>query len=122
MKKNDYYDTEIRRIDLQRKNLLDHYNTLEEKPDLTKCDRLVEAKLEYSPRKHELWTDYAKNLKIHIAYAQKKNYKAHIDPPKGCWYTHRSPLGCFMCEDMELIHYMLKVIEYMGETHPKQTF
>ncbi len=119
---SEWYIKELRRIEIQKKELNDRHNTLEKPIDLTKTENVTKFSLEYAPRSHETWEQYAKNLEIHVEYARNKNWKCHIDTPKGAWYTHRSPAGCFMCENINMIHFMLLVIKCMAKQYPNTLF
>ncbi len=101
----------MRKLELQQKGLHDNYNTMEKPLDITQSEKIVNANLEYAPRKGQTWLSYITELSIHIGYSEQKNTRSHINTPKGPWYTHRSPMGCFMCEDMALIHFMLRMLK-----------
>jgi len=119
---NDYYDKEIRKLELQSKNLKDQYNTLDENQDLGHTENYIPTpSLAYSPTKEENLESYFKKLKIYRKINYEKNTKAHINTPKGAWYTHRSPLGCFMCEDQQMINIMLEVIRILSQRYPKES-
>jgi len=117
-----YYEDEVRKLELQRKNLKDQYNTLDENQDLGNTDSYIPTpSLAYSPSKDETLESYFKKLKIYRKINYEKNTKAHINTPKGAWYTHRSPLGCFMCEDQQMINIMLEVIRILSLRYPSES-
>jgi len=119
---NKYYEDEIRKLSLQREGLKDQYNTLDENKDLGNTSSYVPTpSLAYSPINGELLASYYQKLKIYRKINYEKNTKAHITPPKGAWYTHRSPLGCFMCEDQQMINVLLEIIRILSLRYPKES-
>ncbi len=118
----DYYDNEVRKLELQRKNLKDQYNTLDENKDLGNTSSYIPTpSLPYSSAKDETLESYFDKLVIYRKINYRKNTMAHITPPKGAWYTHRSPLGCFMCEDQQMINVMLDVIRILSLRYPSES-
>ena len=99
---NDYYDDEINKIDRQRKGLRDQYNTLEKPYDENDIEAVVKCSLAFTPSKGQTLSSYLEALKIYYKICCEKNIKTHINGTKGAWYTHRNPMGCFACEDMNL--------------------
>ncbi len=119
---NKYYEDEIRKLELQQKGLKDQYNTLDINKDLGNTPEYVPTpSLAYSPSKNETLESYYQKLKIYRKINYEKNTKAHITPPKGAWYTHRSPLGCFMCEDQQMLNVMLEIIRILSLRHPSES-
>jgi len=119
---NKYYEDEIRKLELQRTGLKDQYNTLDENQDLGNTKSYIPTpSLAYSPIKDETLESYYAKLKIYRKINYEKNTKAHITPPKGAWYTHRSPLGCFMCEDQQMINVLLEVIRILSQRYPTES-
>ncbi len=119
---NKYYEDEIRKLELQRKNLKDQYNTLDVNQDLGNTESYIPTpSLVYSPILGEKLSAYFDKLKIYRKINYEKNTKAHITPPKGAWYTHRSPLGCFMCEDQQMINVMLEIIGILAKRYPDES-
>jgi len=118
----DYYENEIRKLDLQRKNLKDQYNTLDETPDVTKTSSYIPTPtLAYSPIEGENLEAYYAKLKIYRKINYEVNTKSHITPPKGAWWTHRQPSGCFMCQDQQMINVMLEIIRILSLRYPKES-
>ncbi len=111
----------MRRLDLQRKNLNDRHNTLDEQTDTNDVEKLLNSSLKYTPESYQTWQQYVAELQTHIKYADDKNRRTHIEG-KRPWYTHRSPLGCFMCEDIALRHVMLRVLQLMANAYPDTKF
>jgi len=119
---NKYYDAEIRKLELQRKNLKDQYNTLDENQDLGNTSSYTPTpSLAYSPSKDENLKSYFEKLKIYRKINYEKNIKCHINTPKGAWYSHRAPQGCFMCEDQQMINVMTEVIRILSLRYPSES-
>jgi len=119
---NKYYEDEIRKLELQRSNLKDQYNTLDENADLGNTKNYIPTpSLVYAPVLGDTLETWVPKLKIYRKINYEKNTKSHITPPKGAWYTHRSPLGCFMCEDQQMINVMLEILGILSKRHPKET-
>ncbi len=113
---NDYLERQER----QQKYLRDQYNEVEKYDAMEDYQRIIQqSTADYAIRKQEKIIDYIQRLQIHVEFNAKKNIKTHIQAPKGCWYTHKSPLGCFMCDDMNMIHYMLNLIKTMAKYQPE---
>ncbi len=119
---NKFYEDEIRKIELQRKGMRDQYNTLDNPYDENDIKKIIHADLEYAPKPKQTLLSYTENLRIYYKLAAKKNIQTHINGPKGAWYTHRNPSGCFACEDMNLLSVMLQTLEYLAAKNPSLTF
>ncbi len=117
-----WFDEEMRRLELQQKGLNDQYNTRDNPLDVKKAERVINSNLKYAPQLHQSWEQYVKELETHVKYANDKNTLAHINGTRGAWYTHRSPLGCFMCEDIALRSVMLQVLQCMAKQYPNNSF
>ncbi len=112
---NDYLERQER----QQKQLRDQYNETEKYDALEDYQRIIQqSNLDYAIRKSENLENYLARLQIHVDFNAKKNIKTHIQAPKGCWYTHKSPLGCFMCDDQNMIHYMLNLLKTLAKHQP----
>ncbi len=113
---NDYLERQER----QQKFLRDQYNTIEKYDAMEDYQRIVkQSNLDYAIRVSENLENYLPRLQIHVEFNAKKNIKSHIQAPKGCWYTHKSPLGCFMCDDMNMIFYMLNLLKTLAKHQPE---
>ncbi len=119
---NKWYEDEIEKLSRQRNGLRDQYNTLDNPYDEHDIEKIIRADLEYAPKSKQTWKSYCENLRIYYKLACKKNIQTHVNGPKGAWYTHRNPSGCFACEDMNLLSVMLQTIELMASKHPDTTF
>ncbi len=102
----------------------DRYNTEQEPEDDNLYRQILNADLRIAPRKGQTYKDYLTELKIHIQNSARKNIQIHII--KGVrghpWYTHTRGDGCFMCEDMNMIHTIYSAMRLMVDQHPKGTF
>ncbi len=121
-KLSEEYLREMRKLELQEKHLVSQYDNDEEKLDPNNYKSVTNANIEYSPHKIESWHEYSERVKIYVELAAKKNRLTHIDGPRKAWYTHRSPMGCFMCEDTNLIHMLSRVICEMAQQYPENHF
>lgn len=102
----------------------DRYNTLETPEDETLYHDILDADLRIAPKGGQTWATFLTELKVHIQHAAKKNIKIHIiKGSRGkAWFTHTRGDGCFMCEDINLIHVMYSVMLLMAEQYPKNRF
>ncbi len=105
----------------ETKDYHDQYNTLENR-EYTYTETKVNSNLEYAPTKGQTWHSYAIEATIYAKTGFKTNERSHINAPKGAWYTHRNPQGCFMCADQNLIAVLIQVINEMSSKYPKNTF
>ncbi len=118
-----WYESQLRKIELQRQGLLDKYNSTEEGVDLGRVEKKPISEHKCAPKVGQTWQDYANELITHVKYADDKNYQVHIENMgRKSWWTHRSPAGCFMCEDVNLRHVMLTIIQAMALQYPKSVF
>ncbi len=122
MSENNWLKKELASIERQRKGLIDQYNTEEKPKNQHDFDNIIHADLRFAPKEHQTWESYIKELKIYVDFADKKNTGAHINGVRGAWYTHRQSSGCFMCEDVNLRHVMLSVLQIMAKQHPTNIF
>ncbi len=105
----------------EAKEYHDQYNTLE-KPEYTYTEPFINSDLEYAPSKGQSWHSYSIEAEIYAKTGFKTKERSHINPPKGAWYTHRMPQGCFMCADQNLISVLIDVIKLMSSKYPNQKF
>ncbi len=115
---NNWLKKELRKIENTRKGLIDKYNTLDEPVDINDIKHILNSNLQYTPKEGQTWESYISELQIYINYNRSKSEKNHINGPKGPWYTHRSPSGCFMCDDMKLIQVMFNTMKLMVSQYP----
>ncbi len=111
----------MRKLELQEKDLQSQY-TDEEKLDPYNYKSVTNTSLDYAPKKEEKWSQYIVRLCTYAEISAEKNRKTHIDGPRKAWYTHRNPMGCFMCEDTNLISMMLRVLKLITNQYPDNRF
>ncbi len=81
--------------------------------------KIVHSDSRYAPQPHMKTVEqYISQCKMLESIGLDKSTRAHVDAPSGTWYTHRSPLGCFMCEDQQFITTLISVLEYLGKRYP----
>ncbi len=117
------YLEEMRKLEMQQNDLTSQYDN-EEKENMQEADykKLVNANLNFTPKKGETWQEYAYRVKLFADMASEKNRLTHIDGPRKAWYTHRNPMGCFMCEDTNLIHVLRRTVALMASQYPENKF
>ncbi len=102
----------------------DKYNTIEEPEDENLYRNILNADLRIAPRTGQTGKDYLTELNIHIKNSAKKNITTHII--KGVrgrpWYTHLRGDGCFMCEDMNMIHTLYSTMRLIIDKYPNFKF
>lgn len=99
--------------------LRDQYNTVAQYDALEDYQRIIhQAQMPYAVRTGETLQDYIPRLEAQIQFNANRNHKTHVDAPKGCWYTHKSPLGCFMCDDRNMTFYTLNLIKTLAKHTP----
>ncbi len=113
---------ELDKIERSLKIGQDQYNSTENIIVKEDYEKILQADLEYAPKKGETYESYYARLKIYVEYARKKNIKSHISGPKGAWWTHRNPSGCFCCEDMNLMSVMIQTMHLQALKYPEATF
>ncbi len=107
----DYFAKEMKKISAK---IQDQYNSSDVKYDPNLYQTVVHSSSRYAPQVHmRTLEQYITQIKVLQEFQTEKSTKAHIK-----WYTHRSPLGCFMCEDMQFISTLIQVLEYISKTYP----
>ncbi len=119
---SEEYLKQMRKLEMQNNNLVNQYDNDEERLDNNDFANLVNSKSICTPEKGETWEHYSDRVSIYAKISADKNRLTHIDGPRKAWYTHRSPMGCFMCEDTNLIAVMRRVIGIMAIQYPKNIF
>ncbi len=125
----EYFDKEMEKLELEQSQLRqqqesdqwDRYNTVDKQIDENDYHHLLNSGLEYSPKKGQSWRDYALIAQEHAKINAKVSIKTHVEC-KRQWYTHRSPLGCFMCNDTKLISVLQRTIALMASQYPQNRF
>ncbi len=103
--------------------IVDQYNSLDnpyQESDYNKT--ILETDTEWLPKKGETYQSYVARATIYAKLASKHNIQSHINGPKGAWWTHRNPSGCFMCEDTNLISCLINILQIISKKYPKGTF
>ncbi len=124
-----YYDKEMAKLEKQQKQLReaqeqgewDRYNTVDTQVDRNNFENFLNSDIEFSPNKGITWSSYVEVAKEHAKRNAKISIKTHIEC-KRQWYTHRSPLGCFICADMNFISVLVHTIEIMASQYPDNRF
>ncbi len=124
------YDKELAKLERiqaelrerQVQDLQDKYSSDETRIDVNDYETVVNAGNDYAPKGGVSWKDYWTEAKIYAKVNQKKNYQTHVENSKKVWYTHRNPMGCFMCNDSELIAILVRVIGLMASKYPDLKF
>ncbi len=119
------HDEQYIRAQLDRVNAItsdrqnqDQYNT-DNYMDITQYKNLLKNSSEkYKIRDGETLKQFTSRIELHIDIGLEKNERIHITPPKGAWYQHRNPAGCFCCEDQNMIHYLLNVLMLVSHKYP----
>ncbi len=122
MKDETYFQREARRIESLRAHIRDNYNTLDEQSSEHDYKRVVNSNNDYSPHNNETYLQFHARVSIYARLSRDKNTKTHITNGKKVWYTHRNPMGCFMCEDSNLIQLLVDVIGYIASETPDKSF
>ncbi len=111
------------KLKLTKMGLRDQYNSNDNELDSSHYENVVHGDdTLLNPKTGETFFSYYQRLTVIQKYSETKSYKAHIAGPKGAWYSHRSPLGCFMCEDQNLIRVLLDVLGLIISKHQTDTF
>jgi len=121
LKMSKEYLKEMRNLERQANDLTSQYTDLE-KIDVNDYKKVVNANVNYAPHKGETWKEYSGRVRIYAKINADKNRLTHIDGPRKAWYTHRNPQGCFMCEDINLISLMCRVIDEWAIQYPDNRF
>ncbi len=122
-----FYDSEMERIERQQKDLHDQYNQENQEFNTEEYVRKLRhgSMLKYGIASNEQLKDYIIRLKVHIDISAEKNISTHVkNNGRGCWFTHKDKfgVGCFMCEDLNIIHYLMSIIAHFAHKYPDETF
>ncbi len=118
---SEEYLKQMRKLEMQENDLISQYTGLEIM-DVNDYKKVVNANVTYAPHKSETWKEYSNCVRIYAKINADKNRLTHIDGPRKAWYTHRNPMGCFMCEDTNLISLMCRVLDEMASLYPDNKF
>lgn len=116
-----FYDREMEKLERQQKGLRDNYNQEIQEFDEHQYIRQlrVAQNQEYAYQSGESLERFLLKLEVHAETIMGNNIRLHMKGPKGPWYSHRRPDGCFMCKDVELIGYLMNIIRYFVQQNPK---
>jgi len=115
---NTYFDKELAKLEKQQKALReaspnDQYNSFD---NPIKEDDYVNyikdaSTTNYQWKTNQKLQEYIIHLEANLEILTRNSIKAHIRGPKGAWKTHtHNPMGCFMCDDLNMIHYIFNHI------------
>lgn len=115
----------MEKLEKQQKELHDQYNQENNEWNGYEYVRKLRqaSNLVYAIGTHEKLKDYFVKLQIHVDLATKKNADTHIwNNGRGCWFTHEDKFGkgCFMCEDVNLISYLMSLVGYFAHKYPDE--
>ncbi len=120
-----YFQKEMEKLELQQKGLRDNYN--QENLEFNEHEYVrklrVGSMLKYGIASNETLAKYLIRLSVHIDISAEKNINQHVkNNGRGCWFTHKDKfgIGCFMCEDLNLIHYLSSIIGYFANKYPDE--
>ncbi len=126
MDEKSFYESEMERLERQQKDLRDNYN--QENLEFNEYEYVRKLRsgsmLKYGLASGEKLTKYYPRLRAHIDIAAEKNIHTHVkNNGRGCWFTHKDKfgVGCFMCEDLNLIHYLASIVGYFTNKYPDET-
>ncbi len=122
VKMSKEYLDEMRKLELQEKQLRDRYNTEEEPLDKHNYKKIVNSDIRLAPERSETLKHYIEKIKIFQEISKTKNWDTHVDNSYKTWHTHRLPMGCFMCEDQQFIAVLVQVLECISADQKKFKF
>lgn len=111
-----YYDKELEKLEKEQRLLAlanDQWNTNREIPiDEDYTNFIKQPTIAgYHWKQSETLANLAIKLEAHIEIINRNSVKAHIRGARGAWATHtRNPMGCFMCDDLNIINYIYTAI------------
>lgn len=118
------FNKEMEKLERQQKGLRDNYN--EERSEFNEHEYANKIRagsmLKYGASKGEPLVKWLPRLQAHIDIQADKNISTHVkNNGRGCWFTHEDKfgVGCFMCEDLQVIHYLTSMITYLAKQHPE---
>jgi len=126
MEEKKFFDKEMERLERQQKDLHDQYS--QENTEFNEHEYVrklrVGSMLKYGLSSGETLSKYYPRLRAHIDIQAEKNIRTHVkNNGRGCWFTHEDKfgVGCFMCEDLNLMHYLASIIGYFTQKYPDET-
>ncbi len=119
---NDYLERQER----QQKYLRDQYNELKNQErqyaDLDDFTiQILQSTEDYAIKKSQTLEQYIPTLEAYVTLYSTTSMKKHVTCPKGAWYSHRSPEGCFICKMQNLNYYLLNLLKTISKNNEKLT-
>ncbi len=120
-----FYQKEMQRLERQQKQMHDQYNEQNQEFNEHEYVRKLRqgSTLKYAVGRDEKMKDYFPRLRVHVDLAAEKNIRTHVhNHGRGCWFTHTDKfgVGCFMCEDLNLIHYLSSIVNHFTISNPNE--
>ncbi len=114
----------LENLERQQRDLSDRYSTEQKFADAQKYHAYANAQSDQLPKPGETYAHYAIRVKTEVDMHYRQNYKIHVEiGTRGKpWHTHKDPRGCFMCDDIQLLHQLATVFEQVARKTPTQTF
>jgi len=116
------YLREMRKLELQEKQLRDRYSTEDKALDIHDFKTIINSDIKLAPDREETLKHYIEKIKIFQEISYQKNWETHVDNRYKVWHTHKLPLGCFMCQDQQFISVLIQVLECISSTQKKYKF
>jgi membrane-bound lytic murein transglycosylase MltF len=115
----------MERLERQQKEMHDQYNQENQEFKEEEYVRKLRqgSMLKYGMSQGESLSKYYPRLRAHVDISAEKNIRTHVkNNGRGCWFTHKDKfgVGCFMCEDLNLIHYLASIVGYMARKYPEE--
>ncbi len=117
-KQNKWYNDEMRKLELIQKGMFDQYNTLDKKVDVNDIKNVINSNLTFTPTSGQTLSSYVAQLAVYVKFNADANIRTHINGVKGAWWTHKNPMGCFACNDTNLIHVMKDLLTLISIKYP----
>ncbi len=120
MNDENYIKKQLARVNsLKATDNQDQYNT-SDPLDITVYKRMLHDSTDkYKLQDGEKLSQFVTRVQLHIDIGFEKNERIHISAPKGAWYQHRNPAGCFCCEDQNMIAYLINILHILAIKYPK---
>ncbi len=121
IKNETYWKKELAKVSAVTNGNQDQYNMVNPL-DITQYKALVkDSSLKYAVHNGEKLYQFLARVQLYMDLGLEKNKDIHIYAPKGAWYQHRNPAGCFCCEDQNMIHYLFNILKILEHTYPDIT-
>ncbi len=115
----------LENLERQQRALKDRANSEQAQQDENDYQALLHTtNSDYMPKTGETMAHYAIRYETIADQHYQQNWRIHVEVgTKGhAWHTHRDPRGCFMCDDILLLHMTSKVFNHLAKLHPTDTF